>query len=72
MIYQCQKMPLGDKISMKGPRGIITYKNPGILMRFVNETIEIFNYKSFGMIAGGSGITPILQVKKNRYYQIQA
>lgn len=41
-------LEIGDKMQVKGPKGAMVY-TPGLV-------------KKFGMIAGGTGITPMLQV----------
>ena len=50
-------MKVGDTIDVSGPWGLIEYTAPGT---FVNGN-KTLKKKHIGMMAGGSGITPILQ-----------
>ncbi|KAJ3669017.1 hypothetical protein LUZ60_010967 [Juncus effusus] len=50
MSHHFREMKVGDYMSVKGPKGRFKYK-PG-------------QVKAFGMIAGGSGITPMFQVTR--------
>lgn len=61
-----EALALGDEIEVLGPKGVITYLGNG---RFqVEDKLKRTNPPTFrqcntiGMIAGGSGITPMLQV----------
>ncbi|TPX33383.1 hypothetical protein SmJEL517_g03766 [Synchytrium microbalum] len=45
-------MKIGEQIKVKGPKGNFNYKGPNFV-------------RSFGMIAGGTGITPMLQIIKS-------
>lgn len=47
-------MKIGDKIGVRGPKGAFTY-TPNMV-------------REIGMVAGGTGITPMLQVKQTIYY----
>lgn len=51
-------LAIGDEITMSGPWGLNEYKSAGLLTRGKKE----FNVEHIGMIAGGTGITPMLQV----------
>jgi len=48
MSQYIDKMQIGDKIDVKGPKGLFTY-TPNMK-------------RAFGMLAGGTGLTPMLQV----------
>ncbi|XP_010938926.1 NADH--cytochrome b5 reductase 1 [Elaeis guineensis] len=50
MSHHFREMRVGDYLSVKGPKGRFTYQ-PG-------------QVRAFGMIAGGSGITPMFQVTR--------
>uniref|UniRef100_A0A1D1XWW7 NADH-cytochrome b5 reductase n=2 Tax=Anthurium amnicola TaxID=1678845 RepID=A0A1D1XWW7_9ARAE len=50
MSHHFREMRVGDYLSVKGPKGRFTYK-PG-------------QVRAFGMLAGGSGITPMFQVAR--------
>jgi len=52
------KMQVGDEMEFQGPLGHITYLGKG---KFQNGKKEM-PVKKIGMMAGGSGITPMLQV----------
>ena len=51
-------MKVGDKIDISGPWGMIEYTGPGTFMAFKKPLKK----KHIGMMAGGSGITPMLQI----------
>ncbi|KAF8820891.1 putative naDH-cytochrome b5 reductase 1 [Cardiosporidium cionae] len=52
------RMEIGDKIDITGPVGRIEYKGEG---KFVVSGKE-YKKKKIGMLAGGTGITPMLQI----------
>jgi len=56
MSQHVDKLEIGDYMEMRGPKGRMTYK-PNMK-------------KNIGMIAGGSGITPMLQVCDDVIFQI--
>eukprot|EP00916_Digyalum_oweni_P027008 GHVL01044321.1.p1 GENE.GHVL01044321.1~~GHVL01044321.1.p1 ORF type:complete len:295 (+),score=51.22 GHVL01044321.1:86-970(+) len=49
---------IGDSITLEGPLGGVAYESPGI---FTNRG-KLLVVEQLGMIAGGTGITPMLQV----------
>lgn len=51
-------LSIGDSIDIAGPYGLIEYKAPGLFLALRKEK----RAKTVGMIAGGTGITPILAV----------
>ena len=59
-------MEIGDSITVLGPKGKLTYAGCGELhlQRRVDgkAAVEIRRAKHIGMIAGGTGITPMLQI----------
>jgi cytochrome-b5 reductase len=63
-----KNLPIGSFVELKGPNGNIRYKGNGLFtIRRVNETTRTaahvnYSVKNVGMIAGGSGITPMLQI----------
>ncbi|KAG5505301.1 hypothetical protein JIQ42_07508 [Leishmania sp. Namibia] len=71
MSQHLHKMQLGDTIEMRGPQGKFTYLGHGTSriqksgQGFVTEKVD-----AYAAIAGGTGITPILQIihaiKKNK------
>lgn len=57
---QLDEMKIGDTIEMRGPFGMVEYKGRGVLVHGPRKTA--LHVKQIGMIAGGTGITPMLQV----------
>jgi len=57
-------LKIGDTIDMKGPKGHLEYLNSGkfTVQKSPRKPIEKRSAAHFGMIAGGTGITPMLQV----------
>mmetsp|Transcript_44316 Transcript_44316/g.139194 ORF Transcript_44316/g.139194 Transcript_44316/m.139194 type:complete len:216 (-) Transcript_44316:159-806(-) len=49
-------------IKMKGPKGSLEYKGKGNFNIKVKREIQSRKYKKIGMVAGGTGITPMTQV----------
>mmetsp|Transcript_8207 Transcript_8207/g.9701 ORF Transcript_8207/g.9701 Transcript_8207/m.9701 type:complete len:170 (+) Transcript_8207:258-767(+) len=60
MSNHLQSLNIGDTIHMKGPKGHLMYYGAG---QFVVKK-HIRSLRKIGMIAGGSGITPMFQVIK--------
>jgi cytochrome-b5 reductase len=57
------QMKLGDTILVKGPKGHMTYLGNGkFTYKAVGKPLQERSCTTFGMIAGGTGITPMLQV----------
>ena len=62
-------MKIGDTIDVKGPTGRLTYEGDGNIhvvqggKRGSEPKKMKGKYTRFGMIAGGTGITPVYQVK---------
>ncbi|EGN92384.1 hypothetical protein SERLA73DRAFT_79664 [Serpula lacrymans var. lacrymans S7.3] len=55
------QLSIGDSVELKGPLGSFTWKGSGVaLWRDAERQV-----KDIGMICGGSGITPILQVLRD-------
>ncbi|PIC27657.1 hypothetical protein B9Z55_019845 [Caenorhabditis nigoni] len=64
MSQHLESLKIGDTISFRGPQGNIVYKGQGLFSLKADKKSEP-TYRSFkylSMIAGGSGITPMLQV----------
>jgi len=57
-------LSIGDTIDMKGPKGHLEYLHKGNfnVQKSVRKPMEKRTATHFGMIAGGTGITPMLQV----------
>jgi cytochrome-b5 reductase len=63
MSQHLDSLKIGDTIDMKGPKGHLTYLGSGkFTVKQMRKPLEERNAKHFGMIAGGTGITPMLQV----------
>lgn len=58
-------LEVGDSILMKGPKGHLRYLGQGkFTLKEMRKPLQTRQAKKFGMIAGGTGITPMLQVIK--------
>ena len=55
-----EKLAIGDQLQFKGPLGEYTFSEASPTFSKEKATTP---YKSLGLIAGGSGITPCLQVR---------
>jgi cytochrome-b5 reductase len=64
MSQHLESLKLGDEIEVKGPIGKITYLGHRklALQARPREEPDVLNAAKIGMIAGGTGITPMLQV----------
>ncbi|KDO23147.1 hypothetical protein SPRG_09955, partial [Saprolegnia parasitica CBS 223.65] len=65
MSQYLENMAIGDRIEVSGPKGKLTYVGKGechFKHRVKDTTIEVRKATKIGMIAGGTGITPMLQV----------
>jgi ferredoxin-NADP reductase len=49
-------MRIGDKVKMEGPKGLLNYEGAG---KFVIKK-QPFTKAKIGLIAGGTGITPVM------------
>jgi len=65
MSQYLESLKLDDTIDVRGPSGKLTYSNPGELeIRDGKKPLVTRKCRNLGMIAGGTGITPMLQVIK--------
>lgn len=56
-------MQIGDQIEMRGPQGKFTYRGNGNFDVATSATEKIERHvDAFAMVAGGSGITPMMQI----------
>uniref|UniRef100_A0AC35TQM6 NADH-cytochrome b5 reductase n=1 Tax=Rhabditophanes sp. KR3021 TaxID=114890 RepID=A0AC35TQM6_9BILA len=57
-------MQIGDAIDFRGPNGLIVYKGNGLfaIRPKKNATAAFKTFNHLGMIAGGSGLTPVLSI----------
>lgn len=64
MTQHLEKIKVGDKIKIKGPTGRIQYKKNGKFEVRKDKKSEpkVHQFEKLGLIAGGSGITPMYQL----------
>ena len=63
MSQYLEAMKIGDTIDVRGPSGRYSYKGDGVFeVEESRNEKKIMRCKKIGMIAGGTGITPMLQV----------
>ena len=63
MSQHLDSLNIGDTIEMRGPKGHMTYLGQGkFTVKQMRKPLEERKANHFGMIAGGTGITPMLQV----------
>ncbi|KAK6487971.1 NADH-cytochrome b5 reductase 3-like isoform X1 [Huso huso] len=64
MSQYLESLRIGDTIDFRGPSGLLVYQGKGKFAIHLDNKSDpaISTAKQFGMIAGGTGITPMLQV----------
>jgi len=63
MSQHLNNMSIGDTMLMTGPKGHLDYKGCGAFtIKPVGKPLKEYKMRKIGMIAGGTGITPMLQV----------
>uniref|UniRef100_A0A3P9IT69 NADH-cytochrome b5 reductase n=1 Tax=Oryzias latipes TaxID=8090 RepID=A0A3P9IT69_ORYLA len=64
MSQYLDKMSIGDTIDFRGPNGLLVYQGNGRFSIRANKKSEpkVRRFRHVGMIAGGTGITPMLQL----------
>ncbi|XP_022700703.1 NADH-cytochrome b5 reductase 2-like [Varroa jacobsoni] len=67
MTQYLENMKIGDCIDVRGPNGLLVYSGPGTFTIRANKKTppEIRTANKVGMIAGGSGLTPMYQLIKH-------
>lgn len=56
-------LKIGDAIDMKGPKGHLTWLGKGnFTVKIIKKPLQTRKTTHIGMIAGGTGITPMLQI----------
>mmetsp|Transcript_4946 Transcript_4946/g.7231 ORF Transcript_4946/g.7231 Transcript_4946/m.7231 type:complete len:300 (-) Transcript_4946:125-1024(-) len=56
-------LKVGDSVDLRGPKGHMDYKGRGVFtVKQMRKPLQTRKAKHFGMIAGGTGLTPMLQV----------
>lgn len=58
-----------DFIEARGPMGNIHYIKPGVFNIKQKKELNTYNVKKIGMICGGTGITPMLQIINEIIYK---
>jgi ferredoxin-NADP reductase len=58
MSQYLEKMEIGKYLKMEGPKGKLSYKGCGNF--YISKKYQV--RRNIGMIAGGTGITPIFQI----------
>lgn len=64
MSQYLESMKIGDKINIRGPNGNLIYKGAGrfAIRENARSQFATKTFRQVGMIAGGTGITPMLQI----------
>ena len=64
MSQYLEQLSIGDSVSVKGPRGKLTYRGRGELAitDSLGRNERVTRVSRLGMIAGGTGITPMYQI----------
>ena len=62
MTQYLDNLKIGDTLDMKGPSGHVDYRGNGYFKFTEKNKIKVRTLKKIGMIAGGTGITPMLQI----------
>jgi len=65
MSQYLESLQIGDTVNVRGPSGHLMYKHRGVFeIKESNRLPKIMTCNKLGMIAGGTGITPMLQIIK--------
>ncbi|XP_039266982.2 NADH-cytochrome b5 reductase 3-like [Styela clava] len=64
MSQYLESLRIGDTIDVRGPNGLLIYEKPGLFSIKPDKKSEPMkkSVRKIGMIAGGTGITPMLQI----------
>lgn len=64
MSQYLESLKVGETIAVRGPSGRLTYEGNGkfAIKKLRNEPPQIMEVSKVNMIAGGTGITPMLQI----------
>jgi cytochrome-b5 reductase len=66
MSQHLDSLKLGEDIEMRGPKGHLSYLGRGkFTVKQMRKPLQERSAKHFGFIAGGTGITPVMQVVKS-------
>ncbi len=63
MSQYLESLSLGDTVDVRGPSGKVTYLGRGYLqVKLPGKPEQIRHCTQLGLIAGGTGVTPMLQI----------
>ena len=63
MSQHLDRLKIGDTMQMKGPKGHLDYKGKGkFTIKKGTNPLQKYSMKKIGMVCGGTGITPMLQI----------
>lgn len=63
MSQHLESLKIGDSVLMKGPKGHLEYLGQGAFtIAHKKNNVVKYSKRKIGMVAGGTGITPMLQV----------
>ena len=62
MSQHMNNLNIGDPMMMKGPKGHLEYKGDGHLVISRKQKLINYEVRRLGLIAGGTGLTPMLQI----------
>ncbi len=63
MSQYLESLSVGDTVDVRGPSGKVTYLGRGYLkVKYPGKPEQIRHCTQLGLIAGGTGITPMLQI----------
>eukprot|EP01083_Nonionella_stella_P030698 84124_1 len=69
MTQHLHRLRPGDTLDVRGPRGAVIYSAPGVFtFPFLRPPRRERTVKHVGMLAGGTGITPMLQIIRQIEY----
>ena len=63
MSQHLDHLKIGDSILVQGPKGRLTYLGNGLVQIKLGDSVRQIQVSHLGMMAGGTGITPMLQVR---------
>ncbi|OQV18334.1 NADH-cytochrome b5 reductase 2 [Hypsibius exemplaris] len=69
MSQHLEKLELGQTIDVRGPNGLLEYQGKGkMAIKAAKKSIsKVSSVKRVGMIAGGTGITPMMQIIRHAF-----
>jgi len=68
MSQYLDNLKIDDEIRISGPKGKVVYYRNGEVSLEGSDGKKVFSkYKALGLVAGGTGITPMYQIMKHIY-----